>query len=224
MFIYTRLIKKLADHKKPTTLAAKYRRERFTLFLNLIERLEAPLTILDVGGTMDFWDRMETYPTNIQKIVLLNKFPQEVTRPNFYSIIGDARDMEQFYDNEFDIVFSNSVIEHLSTIDDQQRMAEEIRRVGKRYFIQTPNRYFPIEPHFLLPFFQFLPLKVKCWLIQHFDLGWRRKAPDYESAMKIATEIRLLTKKELMGLFPEGKFVEERFLFFVKSFIIHHGW
>jgi hypothetical protein len=158
------------------------------------------------------------------KVILLNRFAQPINRPNFYSLIGDARDMKQFADKEFDIVFSNSVIEHVGTYEDQRKMADEIRRVGKRYFIQTPNRYFPIEPHFLFPYFQFLPVKIKCWLIQHFDLGWRKKTPDYQSAMEIAKEIRLLSKREFVNLFPEGRLVEERFLGVVKSFTIYFGW
>lgn len=57
--------------------------------------------------------------------------------------------MKQFQDNEFDAVFSNSVIEHVGDYEAQRQMANEIMRVGKRYFVQTPNFYFPIEPHIL---------------------------------------------------------------------------
>lgn len=224
MIIYTSFIKKFADHKKPNTLAAKYRMKRFAHFLNLVRSLEGPITILDVGGTMNFWNRVAALPPNIHKIILLNQFSQQISRPDFLSIIGDARDMNQFSDKEFDIVFSNSVIEHLGTLEEQRKMADEVRRVGKRYFVQTPNKYFPIEPHFLVPLFQFFPLKMKTWLIQHFDLGWRKKAPDYNSAIKIANEIRLLSMKELINLFPEGQLIEERFLGLIKSFIIYHGW
>jgi 2-polyprenyl-3-methyl-5-hydroxy-6-metoxy-1,4-benzoquinol methylase len=73
--------------------------------------------------------------------------------------------MPQFQNDEFDIVFSNSVIEHVGSYEEQNLMASEVRRVGKRYFIQTPNLFFPIEPHFLFPFFQFLPLDYRVTLI-----------------------------------------------------------
>lgn len=224
MLSYTRFVKKIADHRQSTSLAAKYRKQRFALFLNLIEQLDGPITILDVGGTERFWNRMlgsTNYPC---KVILLNKFSQPITRPNFSSQIGDARAMRQFTDKEFDIVFSNSVIEHVGSFEDQRRMANEVRRVGNRYFIQTPNRYFPLEPHFLFPLFQFFPIRLKCWFIQHFDMGWRKKTPDYQSAMEIAKEIRLLSKKEFTDLFPEGQLVEERFLGLVKSFTVYYGW
>jgi 2-polyprenyl-3-methyl-5-hydroxy-6-metoxy-1,4-benzoquinol methylase len=79
--------------------------------------------------------------------------------------------MRQFRDHQFDVVYSNSVIEHVGDLDDMRRMAQEIQRVGKRYFLQTPNRYFPIEPHFVFPFFQFLPRPVQISLVQKFRLG-----------------------------------------------------
>ncbi len=61
-----------------------------------------------------------------------------------------------FGDREFDIAFSNSVIEHVPP-ELQAAFAAEVSRVADRYFVQTPNRYFPIEPHYQLPLFQFLP-------------------------------------------------------------------
>lgn len=129
--------------------------------------------------------------------------------------------MKQFKDKEFDVVFSNSVIEHVGGWGNQQKMAKEIQRVGKHYFVQTPNYYFPIEPHFLLPIFQFLPVKRKVWLIQHFTLGWRPKTPDYSEAVKMVNSIRLLTKTELFYLFPKSTVLEEKFLGFTKSFILY---
>ncbi|HWS70973.1 MAG TPA: class I SAM-dependent methyltransferase, partial [Thermoanaerobaculia bacterium] len=64
---------------------------------------------------------------------------------------------------------SNSVLEHVA---DMPAMAREIRRVGRRWYVQTPNRWFPVEPHFLVPFFQFLPIATRAWLLTRFDLGW----------------------------------------------------
>jgi hypothetical protein len=123
-------------------------------------------------------------------------------------------------DKSFDVVLSNSVIEHVGTLSDQKRMANEIRRVGKAYFIQTPNRYFPLEPHFLIPFFQFFPTNLKIYLAENFKPGWYRNRK-IEAAIEDAQQIRLLSKKELMRLFPDGKIWEEKVMGLTKSFIVY---
>ena len=72
-------------------------------------------------------------------------------------ISRDATNLHEFGDASFDIAFSNSVIEHLSTFENQARMAAEVRRVARAYWVQTPNFWFPIEPHFLVPAWHWLP-------------------------------------------------------------------
>jgi 2-polyprenyl-3-methyl-5-hydroxy-6-metoxy-1,4-benzoquinol methylase len=106
------------------------------------------------------------------QITLINVKPCETSYNNISLIVGDARDIHQFREHQFDVVYSNSVIEHVGDPTDMQRMAQEVRRVSKSYFMQTPYRYFPIEPHFVFPFFQFLPRTVQIALVQTFNLGW----------------------------------------------------
>lgn len=109
------------------------------------------MRLLDVGGTDEFWQRTDLGPD--VEVVILNYDPGAPHR-KYHFVVGDARDMHQFRDKEFDVAFSNSVIEHVGGLKDQRRMANEMRRVGRRVFVQAPHRYFPIEPHFLYPFFQ----------------------------------------------------------------------
>jgi hypothetical protein len=115
-----------------------------------------------------------------------------------------------FSDKSFDVAFSNSVIEHLGTFDAQRRFGQELRRVGRRYFIQTPNYWFPIEPHYLFPFFQMLPYGLQRWLHTHFDIGTFKKTDPFGT-------IRLLTKREVKRLFPEARIEAERVGPLVKS-------
>ncbi|HJP60817.1 MAG TPA: hypothetical protein VJ865_12495, partial [Gemmatimonadaceae bacterium] len=118
-----------------------------------------------------------------------------------------------------------SVIEHLGPrFEDQRRMADEVRRVGKRYFVQTPNRYFPIEPHFLTPGFQFLPVPARVWLVTHFNVGWYRRFPDVASARQEVESICLLSRNQVRDLFPEAGIFEEKILGLTKSFVAYHGW
>lgn len=156
--------------------------------------------------------------------MLLNVSMINVSHTNIRSVIGDARTMPQFEDKEFDIVFSNSVIEHVGDYGQQRQMADEIRRIGKRYFVQTPNRYFPIEPHFLFPFFQFLPLLMKVFLLTHFNLRWFKKTTDKDKAEEVAKSITLLSRREFMSLFPDAKIHKEKFFGLTKSFTVRGGW
>ena len=154
------------------------------------------------------------------EIVIQNLTEIEVTYPNLKCVVGDARDMKQYNDNEFDIVFSNSVIEHIGDYHEQRLMAEEVKRVGKNFFLQTPNYYFPIEPHFLFPFFQFLPLRIKVWMITHSNIGWYKKVTEKQKAIDIFNSIRLLSKKELIDLFPGSDIYEEKIFGLTKSFMV----
>jgi hypothetical protein len=190
----------------------------------LISTVERPLRLLDVGGTQRFWETMQFTEERGVSITLLNIYPVPVTHPNFQSVIGDARAMSQFADREFDVVFSNSVIEHVGAFDHQARMASEIQRVGRRYFVQTPNRYFPLEPHFLLPFFQFLPVPLRAWMLSRSDVGWWKRIPDYAAAKAEIESIQLLTRRKLERLFPGATIIDERFYGLTKSFLVYSGW
>ena len=218
------LIRESLDNTVDGSLATALRRKRFALFQALIERLDPPVRILDVGGTEQFWDMMKFAASERIQITLLNTFPVEVSSPHMQSAVGDARDLSQFGDHEFDVVFSNSVIEHVGGIDDQRRMANEIRRVAKFYFVQTPNRGFPIEPHFMFPFFQFLPVPCRAKLLQKFNLGWVARVPEYQNARLVVQSIRLLTRWDLEQMFPEAEIFEERFFGLTKSFVAYSGW
>lgn len=158
-------------------------------------------------------------------VTLLNIDDQPVSGPKFESVVGDARDLSRYPTHAFDVVFSNSVIEHLGPdFADQKKMADEIRRVGKRYFVQTPNRYFPIEPHFLTPGFQFLPVDVRVWLVSNFNVGWYKRIPDKAEAKREVESISLLSRGDLRRLFPDARVYEETILGLTKSFVAYGGW
>jgi ubiquinone/menaquinone biosynthesis C-methylase UbiE len=222
------LAKLIYDNRRSDSIAAKLRAKRLSLFLSLIKSLPTPIRILDIGGTLNFWQTagfLEGRFADIEITLLNLNIPKiENSHPSINYAIGDARNMKQFQDNEFDIVFSNSVIEHVGNYEDQAKMANEVLRVGKRYFIQTPNLYFPIEPHFVFPLFQFFPVWFKIWLIMHFNLGWIKKAPNKQKARELVTEIRLLSKREFSNLFPKAKLYEEKFFGLTKSLTVYDGW
>jgi len=217
------MFNKIANNQDSQSLATRMRQKRLRLFYSLLSRLENEIHILDVGGTENFWQTAQLPDGKDIKITLLNLGKLPTALLNVTSIDGDARDI-QFPDSQFDVVFSNSVIEHVGDFRDQEKMAREVRRVGKRHFIQTPNKYFPIEPHFVFPLYQFLPNILQIWLLQNFNLGWMKKTPNRVNASKLIAEIRLLDRSEFKVLFPESNLFEEKFFGLTKSFIAYGGW
>lgn len=207
----------IADYRQADSLRYQLRRRRFARFLEIFDRLPKPVKVLDVGGTLEFWRTMDMVERDDLSLTILNIF-EDNSLPNVRCIVGDARDLSQFEDKCFDIVFSNSVIEHVGTKEDQRRMASEIRRVGKNYTIQTPNRFFPIEPHVQFPFFQFMPREAKIWLHRKMSLATYPQARDRNEAVKWVDEIRLLSRQEIHELFPEAEIVTENFWGLNKSY------
>lgn len=190
------------------------------LFFQLIDQLPEPVRILDVGGTANFWKTNTPETPKQLQITLLNLMRESTEGlENVIAVAGDARRMNEFANRSFDICFSNSVIEHVGTYADQLAAAQEMRRVARNYFVQTPNRWFPLEPHFLFPGWQFLPLTCRVWLHQSCNLGWMPRQPNPQLAEAEVRQIRLLTFGEMRQLFPEATIHRETLGPLTKSFM-----
>ena len=137
----------LANNHKNDSLANTLRRKRFRLFNDFIDSLPKPLKIIDVGGTQLFWEQMNFLPGKDVEITILNLNKPATDKPGFTGIQADATDMSQIPDNHYDVAFSNSVIEHVGGIEEQQKMAGEMQRIAKNIFMQTPNRSFKNGVH-----------------------------------------------------------------------------
>lgn len=218
------ILKGLADNSSDRSLATRMRRARFALFLSLLRRLEGHAEILDIGGTQEFWTLMTGGDPGDVRVTLLNIEHQPVTSDRFISAVGDARSMPQYADKSFEVVFSNSVIEHVGSYRDQALMAAEVMRVGRRYFVQTPNKRFPLEPHFLFPWFQYLPVAVRAQLVHRCDVGWYRRITPLEAARAEVESIQLLTRRRFAALFPGATIHEEKLFGLTKSFVACGGW
>ena len=133
-------------------LSLRFRRERMRRFFDVMAPTEQT-RILDIGGYPWVWDECGFEVTS--KFTILNPHLPPLAKgyqgPQYDLVLGDGTALE-YADGEFDIVFSNSVIEHLGTFEKQTAFANECMRVGKRYWVQTPAQEFPIEPHYIAPF------------------------------------------------------------------------
>lgn len=199
------------------TLDTPARQRRLARFMEYVSDLPRPVTILDIGGTNGFWEIGGLAGDLSYSITLVNTFEQEQVHPNIIPLMGDATQMGDLEDQSFDVAFSNSVIEHLFTYENQQAMAQEVRRIGRRLWVQTPNFWFPIEPHFRFFGWQWLPTPIRIAILQRRRCGWRGPMPDREHASARVREVRLLRKSEMGRLFPGAVLQPEWFYGLVKS-------
>jgi hypothetical protein len=210
-------------HKIYALIFKYWRKKRFALFVETI-RPNLQMRLLDVGGYPWGWLKNEPVVKSIDclNVHQVNWDSSQAPEHGIRMLKGDARRMPEFLNQEYDIVFSNSVIEHVGSWQDQQSFAREVRRIGKKLWIQTPAKECPIEPHYLAPFVHWLPKTIQKKSLRYLSIyGWLQK-PNQEEISSLVDEIRLLTFREFSTLFPDCKIIVEKILFlFPKSFIAY---
>lgn len=214
----------LADVRSEDSFSNRMRSRRFARFEALASKLERPLRIIDIGGTNEFWRQRGYTERDDVRITLVNLEPEEQVYSNIEPRTGDATDLSDVPDGSFDVAFSNSVIEHVFTLENQRKMAREAQRVAGAYWVQTPNFWFPIEPHFLTPAWHWLPKSTRVALLRRRRFGQRGPCPDPAEARAMVEEIRLMTRRELRSMFPEATIMPERFFGLVKSWVCYGGF
>lgn len=207
----------LSIHKIYGLLSKRFRARRLKWFTDVISPTPQS-TILDVGGYPWFW-RDATQP---YKITLLNPhlIPglSDQFADQFEFVVGDGCKLG-YSDQSFDIVFSNSVIEHVGTYERQQAFAAEARRVGRALWIQSPAREFFIEPHLLTPFIHFFPRSIQSRLLRYCTVWGLMTRPSPAEVTGFLDEVRLLSYSEMQELFPDCEIHRERFMGFTKSYV-----
>jgi len=183
-------------------VSLRSRRRKLRLFLDEV-RPTAATTVLDVGadevgfghdggqsgcGTHNFFEELYPWPGQITALGLHDGAGFRSHYPGIAYVSGDACALP-FADQTFDVVFSNAVIEHVGGEEEQRRFVAEALRVGRRAFITTPNRWFPVEVHTRLPLVHWLPDSVSHRAYDLVRKPW-------------AKENRLLGPAELRALFP----------------------
>src|SRR5687767_377885 len=177
-------------------LTRYWRRKRMQACVDMLG-ITPETSVLDVGGTMNVWRLSPVRP----RLTLLNRFSRPADLPaDVKWVEGDALRLP-FQDGQFDVVFSNSVIEHLETEANQRTFAAEVQRVGRKYFVQTPDRRFPVEPHLIAPFIHWLPKSWQRVLYPFMPIRLLMPRAELDRAF---AELRLLTAKEMRALFPKA--------------------
>ena len=123
----------------------------------------------------------------------------------------------------FDVVFSNSVIEHVGDEASQRRFAGELARVGRAYWVQTPNRWFPVEQHLLTPLVHWLPKRWQRRIVPRATVWSALVRPTADRrAFYVAhylDEVRLLSAGDFAALFPDARLIRERVCGWTKSLV-----
>lgn len=201
--------------------SSSFRLARFSLFVDLLSKIppmDRPLRILDVGGVESYWSDKRQLISRPIDVTLINLDCEPATTPNFRSIRGNGCHMPELSDDSFDVVHSNSVIEHVGQWSSMMSMANEIRRVAPSYFVQTPYFWFPIEPHARTPFLHWLPESLGFRLVMARKCGpYWTKAATVDDAMRTIQSSQLLDKAMFSALFPDAKIIPERVLGMTKS-------
>jgi hypothetical protein len=190
-----------------------FRRKRMRNFVKLMG-VDDRTSIVDVGGTPFVWGLMPFRPY----ITMVNlKMPQALDE-NLRAVIASGTAIP-FPDKSFDICFSNSVIEHVGNAAARARFSQEVRRVSGHYWVQTPNKHFAVEPHFVCLFLHWLPFRVKRRLIRYFSVWGLMTKPSQTRVDETLSGITLLDEQEMRALFPDAEIIKERFFGAVKSLI-----
>lgn len=187
------------------------------------QRLGRPLKVLDVGGRAEYWDNVGL--DGIAHITLMNYDPAELERtvPDenmFTKVLGDARNLEEHADNSFDLVHSNSVIEHVGMWNDMAAMAREVMRVGQAGWIQTPAWEFPVEPHFRTLFMHWFGKPVQRAM---FSLSFEKRLRNLPMSVRrqALDGVNLLSHREVKELFPDQSIHIERVAMLPKSYSVN---
>jgi hypothetical protein len=180
-------------------ISLRSRERKLRLFMEELQPTPET-TVLDVGadelgfgegdgcGTLNFFEERYPWPERLTALGLHEGRGFRERYPDIRYVQGDACALP-FGDAEFDIVFSNAVIEHVGGRDRQRKLVSEAIRVGRRVFITTPNRRFPVEIHTKLPLVHWLPDAVSHSVYRAVDRDF-------------ATDVRLLTRGSFAALFP----------------------
>ncbi|MFC6079707.1 class I SAM-dependent methyltransferase [Sphaerisporangium aureirubrum] len=200
----------------PDSLGAKARARRWNWFAQRFPDL-SEMSVIDLGGTVGAWMRAPVRPARV-RVVNLEQPPADL--PGWIQAdVADACELPKDIVAEgYDLVFSNAVIEHVGGHLRRQRFADAVHELADRHWVQTPYRYFPVEPHFLFPGFQYLPIAARTALLRRWPLV-HTPTSDREAARNIVMEVELLSITEMRHYFPSSEIRFERLGGLVKSVI-----
>jgi hypothetical protein len=216
--VAARLTRRLVDPYDAGSLSERMRRRRWQRLLAAFPDLP-DMHVLDIGGDVRAWQHSGLRPAHV---TLLNPTTQHVEESWMTAVVGDACEPWEHL-LKGDLIYSNSVIEHVGGHWRRTRFAESIRRAGDCYWVQTPYRYFPVEPHFLCPGLHYLPKAAQAAVIVHWPIGHYASVRERTDALQGAMDIELLSITEMNAYFSDARIEREKIPPFTKSIVAIKG-
>ena len=216
-----RLTDALIDLDSSRSLGTWARSRRWRALSQRFRQL-SEMRVIDLGGTPVSWLRCPVRPL---QVVTVNRSAKASRLPDAVEdwirpVVADACDLPPAVRGErFDLVFSKSVLEHLGGFARCSAFADTVHSLAEHHWVQTPYRYFPIEPHFLFPGFQQLPVRVRTQITARWPIGNYARVKTSEDAMERVLGIELLSVAEMSHYFPDSKIERERIAGLTKSLI-----
>ena len=218
-----------ADTSSPYSMSTKFRQRRDVRLRTLIEQVSGGrgLRILDLGGSVEYWRRvgLDFLRSQKAKVVVQNVDQTELKAEDadpdlFTATVGDACHMPQVADGEFDLVHSNSVIEHVGNWARMKQFGSEVRRTGRNYYVQTPYFWCPVEPHFFgAPMIHWLPRPLQARVLAAFPVTQTGRAASLDDAFRVLDGTQLLDHRQMQMVFPDAEISRERIFGLTKSLI-----
>jgi hypothetical protein len=202
----------------PDSVGAQRRARRWDWLREAFPQVEQ-MSVIDLGGTAESWLRAPLRPAQVH-VVNLEPEDDSASLPAWLRADqGDACELPAaILSGSYDLVFSNSVIEHVGGHAQRLRFAEAVHKLADRHWVQTPYRYFPVEPHWLFPGFQFLPLSARARIAHRWPLA-HTPSPSVQDGLAEAMSVELLSRSEMAYYFPHAELRLERMAGVVKSLI-----
>jgi hypothetical protein len=207
------MISKLIDPDRVGSFTHRCRQNRNEEFERRFPDL-ADMRVLDLGGTAVSWSVLGLRPGNV---TIVNLDPAEGPYEPWMNVVRADACAGGF--GKYDLVFSNSLIEHLGGHARRQRFADVVRESASLWWVQTPYRYFPVEPHWIFPGFQFLPFRARLMICQHWSTLHTSACKVRAEAAELVASVELISATEMAMYFPASEIWFERFAGLPKSIV-----
>ncbi|MGW0504237.1 methyltransferase domain-containing protein [Micromonospora sp. NPDC003241] len=192
---------------KDGSWAARQRQRRAEWLVRTFPRL-SEMHVIDLGGRLGTWTRAAVRPARVH---VVNLERPAVDVPEWAEVDqADACDLPaHITGRRYDLVFSNSVLEHVGGHERRLRFAEAVHTLAERHWVQTPYRYFPIEPHWIAPGMQFLPVRLRTAVARRWPLG-HKATHTHDAAIHQVLWTELLDRSQMRHYFPQSRILVER--------------